>query len=327
MKGIDIASMQGTVDFAKVKAAGIEIVYIKATEGLTYNSPTMLAQYKGAKAVGLKVGFYHYLRANNPVSEANNFLAVTAGLGVDCKYAIDVEIPLGQTASQISSNIRQFADHLIANGKGVIVYTGDAFYSAYLNSTVQNIGMWIAHYGVSKPDKIGVGFQYSETGRLNGVNGDVDLDTFTNDIFLKPVATIVVAPQFIISMIANIENVGLKATSGINSCSAGTIGQAKRLEMFSMTISNVDFTYSIHEESVGDEQALPSGSTLGTIGVSKRIEGITINVNKVQAGYKLQYRANIQNLGLTAWVDSGTFCGTKGKSLRLEEIQVQIIKA
>lgn len=191
MKGIDIASMQGVVDFAKVKASGIEIVYIKATEGLTYNSPTMLTQYNGARAVGLKTSFYHYLRANNPEDEADHFMSVVKGLPVECKYAIDVEVTLGQTKAQIVSNIRRFADRLIANGLKVIVYTGDAFYSAYIANTIaDNLGMWIAHYHCSRPDKIGIGFQYSESGRLDGINGDVDLDTFTNEILLNSAGTV-----------------------------------------------------------------------------------------------------------------------------------------
>ena len=63
MKSIDIASYQQNVDFVKVKNSGIEIVYIKAMEGITYNNPLLEPQYRGAIAVGLKIGFYHYLRA------------------------------------------------------------------------------------------------------------------------------------------------------------------------------------------------------------------------------------------------------------------------
>lgn len=67
MKGIDIASYQQNVDFQKVKNSGIEIVYIKATEGITYTNPLLELQYSGAMAAGLKIGFYHYLRANDPI--------------------------------------------------------------------------------------------------------------------------------------------------------------------------------------------------------------------------------------------------------------------
>lgn len=41
MKGIDISSYQQNVDFIKVKNSGVQIVYIKATEGVTYTNPLL----------------------------------------------------------------------------------------------------------------------------------------------------------------------------------------------------------------------------------------------------------------------------------------------
>ena len=186
MEGIDVASYQQNMDFQKVKKSGIEIVYIKATEGLTYSSPQMQPQYSGAKAAGLKVGFYHYLRANNPILEAKFFLSVIAAFSSDCKCVIDVEEVLGQTTTQISSNVRKFADYLISNGKEVCIYTGDNFYSDNLDNSVKNIPLWVAHYGVAKPNAINyVGFQYSSSGNVDGVNGVVDLNKFSSDILIN----------------------------------------------------------------------------------------------------------------------------------------------
>jgi len=101
MKGIDISSYQVNVDFVKVKNSGIEIVYIKATEGITYTNPLLNSQYNGAKSAGLKVGVYHFLRANDQTLEAKHFLSVINGLSSDCKYAIDVESESGITITQI----------------------------------------------------------------------------------------------------------------------------------------------------------------------------------------------------------------------------------
>ena len=50
MKGIDIASYQQNVDFVKVKKSGIEIAYIKATEGITYNNPLLEQQYRDIRS-------------------------------------------------------------------------------------------------------------------------------------------------------------------------------------------------------------------------------------------------------------------------------------
>ena len=81
-QGIDISSWQGNVNFANVKNSGIDIVYIKSSEGTTYINPYFESSYSNAKTNGLKVGFYHYVRArttNQAINEANFFARVISG--------------------------------------------------------------------------------------------------------------------------------------------------------------------------------------------------------------------------------------------------------
>ncbi|MGE5626666.1 MAG: GH25 family lysozyme [Solirubrobacterales bacterium] len=185
MKGIDISSSQGNVNFDYVKNAGYEVVYIKATEGLSYINPYLNSSYKGANAAGLKIGFYHFLRANDPIAEAQHFLQAVSNLEAKCKYSIDCETTEGQSTAQISTRVRRFADYLISQGKEPCLYTGEAFYKESLDSTVKDLPLWVAHYGVSAPGIAGwVGFQYSDSGSVSGVNNKVDLDTFTDGILL-----------------------------------------------------------------------------------------------------------------------------------------------
>ncbi|MBU3188265.1 peptidoglycan-binding protein [Clostridium bowmanii] len=211
MRGIDIASYQQNIDFEKVKKSGIEIVYIKATQGITYKNPLLESQYSGAMAAGLKIGFYHYLKANDPTLEAKHFLSVIAGLLSDCKLVIDVEEALGQTIAKTSSNVRIFANYLIANGKEPCIYTGDYFYSNNLDNSVKDIPLWVAHYGVSKPDAANyIGFQYSESGKGDGINGLVDLDEFSSGIFISsiqpiPVNAIVKAFQHVVNLVGLVD--------------------------------------------------------------------------------------------------------------------------
>ncbi|WP_258280690.1 GH25 family lysozyme [Clostridium sp. CM027] len=214
IKGIDISSYQQNVDLKKVKNSGIEIVYIKATEGINYKNPLLQSQYSGAIEAGLKIGFYHFLRANDPILEAKHFLSVIEGLSSDCKYVIDVEVALGQTVTKTSSNVRLFANYLISNNKEVCIYTGDYFYANNLNSSVKDIPLWVAHYGAAKPDVINyIGFQYSSSGGVDGINGPVDLNEFKSDIFINsvshvPVNIVVVAFQHAVNIL------GLKDKNG-----------------------------------------------------------------------------------------------------------------
>ena len=51
--------------------------------------------------------------------------------------------------------------------------------------------MWVAHYGVTKPDAINyIGFQYSNTGNVDGINGFVDLNEFSSDIFINSISPV-----------------------------------------------------------------------------------------------------------------------------------------
>jgi len=64
-EGIDVSNYQGEIDFKKVKEDGIEVVYIKASQGSNIKDPYFDINYENAKANGLKVGFYHFLTATN----------------------------------------------------------------------------------------------------------------------------------------------------------------------------------------------------------------------------------------------------------------------
>ena len=324
MKGIDISNYQKGINLASLKAQGYEIIFIKATEGITINDDCMMTFYNQAMALKLKIGFYHFLHANDPIAEAKHFISRVKGLHVDCLYMIDGETdPVG-----ISARIRTFSDYLTTQGMPTVLYTGENFYNTEILPIARNIPLWVAKYCSTRPSVKSIAWQYSDSNNL-------DQDIFDEGILLsaaKPISNVVqpVVPtirQFPITMTANIENVGIVSSHGNNLCTIGTIGKALRLEMFSMTIDGIDFTYSIHEQSVGDEPMQVEGTALGTIGVSKRIEGIVINVTSIPTGFKLQYRGNIQNLGMSPWVDSGIFVGSKNKSLRLEEIEVQVVKA
>lgn len=195
MKGIDVSIFQGHIDFKKVKASGIEVVIIKATQGTGYTNAMLKEHYKGARENGLKIGFYHYLTKDNPTTQAKQFLNVIGGLIADCKYVIDVE---GEwTIDKASKATREFSNYLISKGKEVAIYTGDYFYRDNLNNTVKDLPLWVANYGGSVMAKKYAGHQYSEKGYVNGIIGNGDLDTFNDGILLTPkvIAKVVATPK------------------------------------------------------------------------------------------------------------------------------------
>lgn len=193
--GIDVSVYQREIDYAKVKMAGIDIVYIKASEGRTLKDPYFEINYQNAKNNGLKVGFYHFIRARNEkeaVKEAEFFASVIEGKEPECRLAMDFEIFGSLTNEEINYIATVFLEKVQElTGKEMVIYSNT--YNArniFSLELAQKYPLWVAQYGVSTPGDNGkwndwVGFQYSSMGRINGINGYVDLDKYTDGIFLS----------------------------------------------------------------------------------------------------------------------------------------------
>lgn len=184
MKGIDISSYQQNVDFNQVKSSGIEIVILKASEGKTWQDSTFRDKYNNAKAAGLKVGAYHFLKGNAVQDEVDNFLSMVQKLPMDCKYIIDAETDLGGIEAN-SSQIKAFYDILTSKGYDTALYTGEYFYNDNLNDSVKDIPLWVAKYSSNHPNVPSyIGWQYSDCGNVSGISGNVDMNEFNEGILI-----------------------------------------------------------------------------------------------------------------------------------------------
>ena len=202
-QGIDISSYQRNVNFSAVKNSGIDIVYIKSSEGTTYINPYFESSYSNAKANGLKVGFYHYVRArtiNQAINEANFFARVVSGKQADCKLAMDFENFGNLSINQINEISKAFLETLEnATNSQPIIYSNAFSARTIFSQELTKYPLWVANYGVSTPGSNGkwdtwVGWQYTSTGTLNGVSGYVDRNQFTDGVFLSS-ATPLPAPE------------------------------------------------------------------------------------------------------------------------------------
>lgn len=199
--GIDVSEWQGNIDFAVVKASGINIVYIKSSEGTNYIDPYFRSHYEDAKENDLNIGFYHFLTASNvqeAEAEAKFFTSVINGLDSDCRLAMDFEIFGSLTVEEINDISFAFLSEVQnLTGKEVVVYS-DAFNArnTFSRSLAAEYPVWVAEYGVTEPEDgnwpTWIGFQYTNRGRINGISENVDRDLFTADIFLSDNSTITV---------------------------------------------------------------------------------------------------------------------------------------
>lgn len=193
-KGIDVSEWQGKINYSGVAASNVKVVYIKASEGSHYKDSQFENNYASAKAHGLKVGFYHFVTArttDQAVQQAKFFVSVISGKEPDCKLAMDFERFGNLSTAQINKIALTFIQTVEkVSGKKAIVYSDLYNARAVFNSSLASYPLWIAEYGVSTPGNskvwpAWVGFQYSDTGRISGIAGHVDLDKYTDGVLLS----------------------------------------------------------------------------------------------------------------------------------------------
>ena len=195
-EGIDVSSWQRDIDFAEVKKEGIEIVYIKASEGRTLKDPYLETNYRNAKANNLKIGYYHFLTATTieiAEQQARFFASVIEGKEVDCKLAMDYEKFYGVGKDEINEIAVAFIKKVKEiTGKDVIVYSNLNNVRNTFDKEVANAGkLWLAYYSntnnlinARSNWETYIGIQYTSTGRVAGIKGNVDRDRFSKEILM-----------------------------------------------------------------------------------------------------------------------------------------------
>ena len=139
----------------------------------------------------MKVGVYHYWRGtSSAIEQAQNVVRTLGDKHIDCKIAIDVEQIDGLSNKELNNSVLQLAEELERLiGAEVCIYCNTNYARNVLDSRLGKYSLWVAHYGVNKPgDNLiwdnWAGFQYSDSGTSN-VNGSLDLDEFTEEIFIN----------------------------------------------------------------------------------------------------------------------------------------------
>ena len=200
VEGVDVSDGQGSIDWSAVKAAGRDFAFMKATQGTYFTAKTFAANWSGAKKAGVLRSAYHFFDpTEDGVAQANHFLNVVGTIGPDDLPAmLDVECPDGDSAclgwsggtgdAPASDIVKRATDWLVtvtdATGKKPIVYTFPAYFPdlSVDTSALGKYPLYIATIAscasVPAPWKSAVFWQYSWTGTVSGISGQVDMDRF-----------------------------------------------------------------------------------------------------------------------------------------------------
>lgn len=192
--GIDVSHYQGDPDWSKVKAAGVDFAFIKATEGSSLVDKKFARNRAQARLYGVPTGFYHFARANAPLqNQINNFLATVGKLEPgDLPPVLDVEIPEPWLKLSLKKRLELVYGWLKAAKKALgvdpIIYMSPSFAQVLGNDPgLAAYPLWVAHYTkagkptVPKPFPFWTFWQYSDRGTVSGITGPVDVNRFNGD--------------------------------------------------------------------------------------------------------------------------------------------------
>lgn len=189
--GVDLSVHNGAVDMAKVKASGKSFVFLREGYGDELSYPGQKdarfeTNYKNAKAAGLHVGAYHYMYATNVNAakrEAQGFLNNLKGKSFDYPIALDIEesSQYKLTNSTVEAITKAFMDICEQAGYYVMLYSYESFLTAKMSAAFRSkYDVWCAN--ITRTPSIAYGIhQYSFTGRVNGISGNVDLNRTSRD--------------------------------------------------------------------------------------------------------------------------------------------------
>ena len=196
-RGIDVSKHQGVIDWQKVKASGVAFAMIRAGYGAGTIDTRAHRNFSECNRLGLPCGAYWFSYAYTEEMarrEARACLAAVAPYRLDYPIAFDFEYDsvtraakAGVTVTKdLASRIaRAFCETVEAAGHYALNYANRDYLGRYFDAGIQaRYDLWLAQWpkepDLSKPPECGI-WQYASTGRVPGIDGDVDLDVAYRD--------------------------------------------------------------------------------------------------------------------------------------------------
>lgn len=197
-RGIDISAWQGTIDFAKVKADGIQFVILH--DGYSQTTDKRFFEYaRGCQKAGIPIlGVYHFSYALNEEQARQEAVYCInniekAGLGKNVIVFFDLEydsVDYAKTQGVIIgkdeciAHTKAFCEQVTALGYKAGIYCNmDYYYKMYSKDLIDEYVFWLASWSNSQSPTIDCTiWQHSNKGAVNGINVDVDMDFFYDEV-------------------------------------------------------------------------------------------------------------------------------------------------
>ncbi|CUX29193.1 glycoside hydrolase family 25 protein [Clostridium sp. C105KSO13] len=191
-KGIDVSEHQGAIDWAKVKADGINYAIIRCGYGNNYtyqDDKYWKANVSACESLGIPYGVYIYSYATNKSMaecEAEHVLRLINGRKLSYPVYFDMEdaCTIGTSAAMKGIMAKAFCDKIAAAGYDVGIYANLDWWNNYLTDSVfknNSWSKWVAQYNIICEYTGAYDlWQCTSSGRVSGINENVDFNFLMN---------------------------------------------------------------------------------------------------------------------------------------------------
>lgn len=189
IKGIDVSKHNGVIDWKKVRADGVSFAIIRAGIGISVpKDPMFESNYSGAKAAGVDVGCYWFLRSvttEGAVKEARQYLEIIKGKQFEYPVYLDLEddptygyYVLRTGKANCTALAEAFCGEVQKAGYFAGLYISRSPLQTHIEpETAKKYALWVAEYNskCNYEGSYGI-WQRSAAGRVNGISGNVDMN-------------------------------------------------------------------------------------------------------------------------------------------------------
>lgn len=190
VRGVDVSSYQGEIDWEVLSGQSIDFAFIKATEGSSYTDPRFQYNWEQAQQTSLQIGAYHFFSYDSAgATQAQNFISAVPELNT-LPPVVDIEF-YGDYAKKpfIKEAVSPILNELLLTlekqyGVKPILYATQKSYKLYLKDDYMDYPLWIRNI-LREPqlqeEQAWTFWQYSDRKRLGGYSGKerfIDLNVF-----------------------------------------------------------------------------------------------------------------------------------------------------
>lgn len=185
--GIDVSHHQQEIDWNSIEKEYVQFAFIKASEGITHQDTLFQRNWSEAKQLGIPVSAYHFFTfCTSGVEQAKNYISTVPIDSCSLPPSIDLEYggncKKENRVKDLQKEIYDYIEMVEAfYKKKVIIYTTNEFYDNYVANHFPDNPIWIRDiiYTPNLPDdRSWLFWQYTNRGRLRGINTFVDINTF-----------------------------------------------------------------------------------------------------------------------------------------------------